>query len=258
MKFQYKDIEMDYLIEGEGKALLFIHGYGIDKSVMINSFEPFIDKKFKRIYVDLPHMGHSNWPESINSSDDYLNVIDQFIKKVVPELFGVIGFSYGGYLAIGLQQRYPELPSCLICPVIKPKRENRNLPKHKVVYKDNFIKEFKGDLGAFNGNVIQTEELYYRFVKDYSEGFTLANNQKLSDIFHNSYEFSFAIDKKVKGLTLGLFGRLDSVVGYKDIREIDTIYNHFDEVVLDHAGHGLMMEQKELFEGNFSMWLRRL
>lgn len=58
---------------------------------------------YKRIYIDLPGMGKSEGAEWIKSSDDMLDILINFIERIIPsENFLVVGQSYGGYLARGI------------------------------------------------------------------------------------------------------------------------------------------------------------
>jgi pimeloyl-ACP methyl ester carboxylesterase len=72
---------------------------------MIEFFEPIFQKRrgWKRIYVDSPGNGESEDPDWITTSDQILNVILEFIDKIVPEeKFVLAGYSFGGYLSRGI------------------------------------------------------------------------------------------------------------------------------------------------------------
>ncbi len=260
MKFICNDVEVDYVVHGEGKPILLIHGYGVDKRCILHSVEPLSKqlKGFKRYYIDLPHMGKSNWPSSVNSSDDYLNVLEKFLEDIIPDVVAVVGYSYGGYLAMGLQQRRPTLPAFLLCSVTEPIRDKRTLPQSRVVYVDDYIKNIEKLKIGYEYSVIQTREKYERSLLDFEEAPTLANTDKLTEIIKKSYKYSFKLNKRVSGKTLGLFGRLDSVVGFKDIWKLDHLYENVDVIVLDHAGHSLPIEQQEKFEKIFLSWVREI
>ena len=69
------------------------------------------------------------------SSDAILNILLHFIESNINENYLLIGESYGGYLARGiLSQQIRKIDGLmLLCPVVVPKSEKRNLPDDKFV-----------------------------------------------------------------------------------------------------------------------------
>jgi pimeloyl-ACP methyl ester carboxylesterase len=73
--------------------------------------------------------------------------------------------------------------------------------------------------------------------------------------------FSFDVEKpdqKFCKPTLIVTGRQDSVIGYQDQWLILENYPRATFAVLDRAGHGLMIEQEQLFIALFGEWLDRV
>lgn len=259
MKFKYNDVEMYYEIIGEGIPLLLIHGYMIDHTVMKHSFEELALDNFKRIYIDLPHMGNSNRPESVRSSDDYLNVLSAFVDEVIQEPFVVCGFSYGGYLARALEMKKEVLGSLLICPVIEPTRSKRKLPKHQILEQDEYVQNYKGDIEDYlEMAVVQTEYTLKRYFSDFVEAFSKANSEVLVPLIRERYPFTFDINQTIQTPMLLLAGAQDSVVGYEDFFQYIHFYERPSFVVLDKAGHSLMTEQRELFKHHVETFLEDL
>ncbi len=259
MKYKNKDVVIDYEEYGEGIPILMIHGYSVDKTCMVNSFEPIFKTVhgFKRVYIDLPHMGESNRPESINSSDDYLNLLISFIKDMDFNEYLVTGYSYGGYLARGLQEKTPNcIGAALVCPVQEAYRKNRTLPEEEVLYVDDFIKNYEGYIDeSFENYQIQTEYTFKRHNLDFKEAFEKANFEVLSKIFNNHYELDIVFKKEIESPTLILLGKQDSVVGYEDMLNYIKNYKRLTLSIIDRAGHNLMTEQVELFELHIKKWL---
>ena len=68
-----------------------------------------------------------------------LEIVLEFIDKVIPnQNFLIAGESYGGYISRGVLKRKTSLVDgmLLICPMISPDKAKRDLPEHKVIYKD--------------------------------------------------------------------------------------------------------------------------
>ena len=96
---------INYEIYGSGFPILILHSMGTDHRSMLCWIEPIFEKiqGFQRIYIDLPAHGDSTIEEGFGSSNDMLTSILDFVDKILPnEMFSLIGFSYGGYLAQGI------------------------------------------------------------------------------------------------------------------------------------------------------------
>ncbi len=63
-----------------------LHDYSLDHRLMAGCIEPIFSTKdrYKRIYIDLPGMGKSESAEWISSSDVMLEIVIDFIKKIIP------------------------------------------------------------------------------------------------------------------------------------------------------------------------------
>jgi pimeloyl-ACP methyl ester carboxylesterase len=85
MECKIKNILVNYEIIGEGKPIVMIHGYYADNRVMAGCMEPIFSAKdgYKRIYIDLPGMGKSESPEWITNSDTMLDIVIEFIEKII-------------------------------------------------------------------------------------------------------------------------------------------------------------------------------
>lgn len=269
MECKLHKLTINYEIIGEGKPIIMIHGYCVDHNIMKGCMEPIFKnlEGYKRIYFDLPGMGDTKSSEYVKSADDMLNIILEFIDKVIPgERFLVSGQSYGGYLARGVINKKEDLVDgmALICPVIIAERSKRELPLHKVIVEDKILldtlesKEAEEVKANF---VVQSREIYERYKKELASGIEKADIAYLMNIQEKAYEFSFDVDNlpyKFNKPSLMILGRQDAVVGYKDAFKVIDSYERCTLAVLDAAGHSLQLEQKNLFEIFIKDWLSRI
>lgn len=268
MECKIKDITINYKIIGEGKPFIMIHGYYPDHRLMSGCMEPVLSEKdnHKRIYIDLPGMGKSESAEWITSSDIMLDMVIEFIEKIIPnENFLLAGESYGGYLSRGIINKMADRVDgvVLICPLIIPKYEERNVPDHVVLVKDYEVlyKLTQEEAEDFNSNVVvQSEKIYERYRDEIISGVEIADGGFLQRLMKTGYGFSFDVDKLVKKFdkpTLILLGRQDNCVGYKDAWNILDNFPRATFAVLDRAGHNLQIEQEELFNALLNEWIER-
>ncbi|MFW9946078.1 MAG: alpha/beta fold hydrolase [Candidatus Odinarchaeota archaeon] len=269
MLCKLENIEIYYETHGEGIPILMIHGFMPDHHILKGCMEPIFQNRsgFKRIYFDLPGMGKTKGKEWIDSSDEILGVIIEFIQNLIPsEKFLIIGQSYGGYLTRGLLHKYPDeiLGICLICPLIKPNPKDRILPEFTPIIKNpTFIKQLDPqDREEFEESaIIQNEYVWERFQDEVLLGLKIADIKFLERIYLHKYELSFDVDKLPKKFvrpTLFLLGRQDNSVGYRNALKIIESFPRASYIVLDKAGHLLQIEQQKIFNISVNEWLDRV
>ena len=222
-----------------------------------------LDMPWQRIYFDLPGMGKTPGPAWMNSSDQMLEVILEFIDGVIPnQPFLVAGESYGGYLARGLiKARREQMQGLLlICPVSMQEKRNK-LPALQVLEKDE---DFLNSLSAeereyFTGiNVLQTQKVWERFSEDILPALKIADYDFLENNLGQNVSFKEDVDQIAEPYqqpTLFLMGRQDSVVGYYDHWQLIENFSRVSFVILDRAGHNLQIEQETVFNALVAEWL---
>lgn len=269
MECTIKDISINYEIIGDGKPIVMLHGYFVDHRLMSASMEPVFknEDNYKRIYIDLPGMGRSQAKSWITNADIMLDILTEFIDKVIPnENFLLAGESYGGYLSRGLIYKMPNRidGALLICPVIIAEGKDRNVSNHVVLVEDKDLlsKLTPKDAEDFASMaVIQNEKTYKRYKEEIISGVKLADSKFLKNFQKRGYEFSFneaMVNEEFNKPTLMLLGRQDSCVGYKDAWNVLEKYPRATFAILDMAGHNLQIEQEDLFNSLVSEWLERV
>jgi pimeloyl-ACP methyl ester carboxylesterase len=268
MKCKLKKITVHYETFGKGKPIIMLHGWPLDHRVMVSAMEPIFKNRdgWKRIYPDLPGMGETPGMDWITSQDQILDILLDFVEKIVPgQRFVVAGFSYGGYLGRGMvYQRSTMMDGlCLIAPVILVDDTQQTVPPHRSLVKDPVIVSgLEQNLAeAFQGfAVVQSRELLDAMIAVGLPARKIADYEFLSKL-GNNYAFSFDVDalpEPFPGPTLMLMGRQDSACGYHDAWSILENYPRGTFVVLDRAGHGLMFEQRNIFNTLVNEWIDRV
>jgi len=268
MKCELEKTTVHYETFGEGKPIIMLHGWPLDHRVMVSTMEPLFKDRdgWKRIYPDLPGMGETPGMDWITCQDQILDILLDFVHDVVPgQRFVVAGFSYGGYLARGMVFRRSVLMDglLLIAPVILTDDAQRTIPSHISLVKNQaLISELEQNFAeAFQGfAVVQSRELLDSMKAVGVPPRKIADHEFLSKLREN-YAFSFEVDtlpEPFGGPTLMLMGRQDSSCGYHDAWSILENYPRGTFVVLDRAGHGLMVEQSDMFNALANEWLDRV
>lgn len=269
MQCGLENVTIDYEVRGKGRPLISIHGFPLDRRVMIGCMEPVAGYGgiWKRIYFDLPGMGKSQGADWICSSDQMLEVVLEFIDAVIPgQRFALAGESYGAYLARGVVSRKRDLIDglLLICPLIVADAQKRIVPLHRTLVSDpTLMSSLKPEDASEFGSiaVVQEPSVWQRFQKEILLGLRSADESFVEKIRAEAYGFSFDVDEAVGTFdapTLIIVGRQDSTVGYQDAWSILGNYPRGSFAVLDLAGHNLQIEQSDLFNALVEEWLVRV
>jgi len=265
-KLSINDLEINFEMIGEGKPVVMIHGFTPDSRLMKGCMEPIFSKRegYKRIYLDLPGMGETAGSEAVNSTDDMLEIVINFIDTLIPgQSFLLVGESYGGYLSRGIIAKRKDKVEgvAFICPMIIPEMEKRSLPEHVVIIEDEeFIHKLsEEEREDFRSNhVVLDQNTWFRYKNEVVSGCSIADQQFLSKI-RQRYGFQFDVDSvSFESPSVFLLGLQDSVVGYKDAFNILNNFPRATFAILDKAGHNLQIEQEVLFNNLINEWLDRL
>lgn len=267
MMCEVDGINIYYESYGDGLPVLMLHGYGIDHHVMTGCMEPIMKNRpgYKRIYMDLPGMGRSKAPDWLENTDQMLDIVIGFSKKVMPDGdLLVAGESYGGYLARGMVYKIRERIDgvLLICPVMVGERSKRQLPPRRVFVKDEkLLARINPEDRKFFGRmlILQDKRRWERFQQDILPGRRMMDTAFLERLKQHGYECSFDVDriKPFDRPSLILAGRQDTSVGYKDALRLIDNYSRGTFAILDRAGHGLEVEQEKVFNCLVNEWLDR-
>ena len=103
-KFTLNSIDLHYKILGEGKPLLFLHGFLEDHSIWNSVYPFFIEKKFQIILVDLPCHGLSRFNGVGCSMSDMASALDSLLTVNKINCPHVFGHSMGGYVGLELMR----------------------------------------------------------------------------------------------------------------------------------------------------------
>jgi pimeloyl-ACP methyl ester carboxylesterase len=257
MEHVIADVPVHYVEHGDGMPVLALHGAGVDHREVMACLDPVLSAVggYRRIYPDLPGMGRTPAPESINSADDVLDLLLAFVDGVIGDgTMLVVGHSAGGYYAQAVADRRQErvVGLALLCPLFAGLHD---VPEHDVIVGS-------GDIGDaeyrdyFTVQTAQTLDRYERYVAPAAE---LADESAMARIGER-WELTVRSQEQrpYRQPTLLVTGRQDSMVGYARAWELLDHYPRATFAVLDRAGHALPHEQPELLRGLVTEWLDRV
>lgn len=108
-KFQYQSSTIYYRVEGSGKSVVLIHGFGEDSSVF-NAQIDFLKNHCQLIVPNLPGTGKSELlqlQETV-TIQDYANCIAALVQHEKIEQCIMLGHSMGGYITLAFAKTFPQ------------------------------------------------------------------------------------------------------------------------------------------------------
>jgi pimeloyl-ACP methyl ester carboxylesterase len=261
-------IPVHYAQHGDGTPVLALHGAGVDHRELMGALEPlFADRPgYRRLYPDLPGMGRTPAPATVDSNDAVVELLGGLVDAVIgQEAFLLVGQSYGAYLARAIANRRPGQAAglALLCSTDGLGGEDER-PTHVVLHAaegldvDGALEpaaaaEFRSYL------VVQTPATLRRFQETVAPGMALADQAALERVFAR-WRLSTPPEQgpAYANPTLILAGRQDASVGYAGSWGLLEHYPRATFAVLDRAGHALAHEQPGLLTALLAEWLDRV
>ena len=158
-------LNINYIIEGEGKPIIVLHGWGANINTVLSIVNALKDR-YKVYAIDLPGFGKSQEPQEVIGSFEYAEIICKFMEKEKIEKASFIGHSFGGKLSIILGSKYPELVNKIVLidsAGLIPKRG----PKYYIkVYSFKALRFIYKNLFFWIKDEEKMEKFYKRFGSD--------------------------------------------------------------------------------------------
>lgn len=255
---------------GEGMPVVALHGYAADHRLAVGWLEPVFAQLpgYRRLYPDLPGMGISVPAPDLQSADDMLETLIDWLRAVLGDQpFVLAGQSYGGYLALGLlcsriAARVTGL--MLLCPVTRAGRAERTLPPHtRLVAEDALLAQPRtramDDFLSFA--VSATAEAWARYRDEILPGLEAGDHDFINRFRRQGYglasQAAFA-SLRFDRPALVVLGRQDATVGFADALTLLGGFSRATFAVLDGCGHNLHLDRPEPLAALTKDWLTRL
>lgn len=103
-RFTVNGVSLAVEVRGDGPAILFIHGYPLDRSIWTEPMAAL--EGFRRIAPDLRGMGESDAPDLGYSMETYAGDLAALLDALGVEEVVLCGLSMGGYVAFEFLRRW--------------------------------------------------------------------------------------------------------------------------------------------------------
>lgn len=240
-KLVLNNLLVTYYEQGNGTApLIFLHGWRSEAAVWLPLFKSLYKIPYTLYAVDLPGFGKSETPKKPFILEDYADVVQEFVSKVIGQTSKVtlVGHSFGARVAIKCAATHPELIEKLVLVDsggARMKSEKRKALKivaklAKLFFKPGFMqplrKKIYERLGATD--YVATPELQQTFLN--------IINEDLTPLF-----------PKITAPTLIVWGEKDEETPLSYARIMHQTIPHSELVILPNAGHFSFLDNPEKF-----------
>ena len=104
MILEYKGINIFYSIQGQGTAIVLLHGF-LESSTMWNNLIPELSKSNKVICIDLLGHGQTDSISDIHTMELMAEFVEIVLKHLKIKRSYMVGHSMGGYVALAFAEK---------------------------------------------------------------------------------------------------------------------------------------------------------
>lgn len=239
---------MVYSQIGSGQPIVLLHGF-LEERGMWSHYAEKLSTKFKVICIDLLGQGESGSTGYVHSMEEQAAAVVAvlFIENV--EKCKVVGHSMGGYIALALAEKHPELIDGLVLfhSTVFPDLEDKKSDRERVIRlvqrnKSIYVNAAIPTLFAEHSCSALTSEIQQ--VIDVASGFLeqgiIANIRGMMERKDRS-----GILKNGKFRKLIIHGELDSVISLDDAKRMAVLNDEIQLEILEDVSHMGHLEAPE-------------
>ena len=256
--FRSGDVKLHYQDEGQGEALLFLHGFTCDHRMWQAQLQ-FFSSNFRVLVLDSRGHGKSEAPETGYSRDHRVEDTKLLLEELKIDKVHLVGLSMGGSTAIGFALKYTERLKSMVLVSTgaaghSPGKKIGILDEIALTKGINAAKEkwLEWILVWFNKRDPEIGRLIRKMVNDHSGAIWI-------DPMRGKYPRTIDVENahKIKARTLIVAGQLDHLFVELSEKLHQEIKNS-QLILLENAGHMLNLEYPAEFNAELSNFLKSL
>lgn len=251
MVIKIQDININYIVEGEGSPILILHGWGAS----IDTVRPIINilnNRYKVYALDLPGFGSSSEPKEAIDSFQYAEIVREFLKEMNIEKATFIGHSFGGKLSIILSSKYPDIFDKLVLIDSAGLIPKRGLKYYTKVYSFKTLKFIYRKMFFWIKNEKRMENFYKKFGSDDYRDSSGVMRQILVKVVNENLR---PLLKDIKASTLIIWGDQDDATPVYMAHIMESEIKDSGLVVFEGAGHYAYLDQYNRFTAVINAFL---
>lgn len=238
----YKGITLHYTLQGEGKPLVLLHGWGCNTEIWARA-EAFLKEHFRCLTVDFAGFGKSEEPKEVWGVEEYTQSIEAILQAEGIENPILMGHSFGGRVSIVYASRNTTRKVILVDAAgVKPKR---SLKYYLKVYT---FKTLKHLAPIFLGKKRAAALIEKRRAKAGSSDYSNASPMMRAILSKCVNEDLCHLMPHIKAPTLLFWGENDTATPLANAKRMEKLIPDAGLVTVAAAGHFSFLENPVLFE----------
>lgn len=230
---KFCNTELNYLVEGEGRDIILLHGWGQNIAMM----QPLADylKQWFRVWIlDFPGFGASPEPPFAWDIYDYTTMLADFILRKGIKNPTLIGHSFGGRVSIIYAAKHEDVHKLILLDSagIKPKRAL-----------DYYLKVYTYKASKVILSLPGFDKLKQKFLRNAGSHDYQNASQKMREIMVKvvNEDLTYLLSK-IKAPTLLVWGEQDEATPLSDAYIMEKEIPNAGLVVFPQAGHYAYLE----------------
>ena len=248
-RYKYNDIDIAYSVEGEGDAVVMLHGWGCDKSIWKRSVE-MLQRHFRVVAIDFAGFGRSDEPKSVWGVEEYTRSVEALLRELGVTCPTLIGHSFGGRVSILYASRN-EVKRVVLTDAagVKPRR---SFGYYRKVYT---YKLLKWALPLLIGDKKAQMLLDQRRAKSGSSDYNSATPMMRAILSKCVNEDLCGVMPRISAPVMLFWGDSDTATPISDAHRMAKLIPDAGLVVAEGAGHFAFLEQPELWHATLMNFL---
>lgn len=249
-RYKYNGIELAYSVEGEGDAVVLLHGWGCDKSIWKSSIE-VLQSHFRVVAVDFAGFGLSSEPDAVWGVEEYTRSVEALIRELGIVCPTLVGHSFGGRVSILYASRN-EVKRVVLTDAagVKPRR---SFSYYRKVYTYKLLKRA---LPLLIGDKKAQMLLDQRRSKSGSSDYNRATPMMRAILSKCVNEDLCYAMPKITAPTFLFWGDKDTATPISDAHKMERLIPDAGLVVAEGAGHFAFLERPELWHEALKSFLK--
>lgn len=117
-------VEIAYYDTGEGTPIVFLHSFGHNKTLWFPQLTHFLERGYRVLAPDMPGHGDSTFDRAHHTVDLIAQSYVELLGTLGLQRVILAGISMGGYIALRMWARKPELVAALVLSNTKAERDS--------------------------------------------------------------------------------------------------------------------------------------
>lgn len=241
MILEYKNSNIYYSITGDGEPVVLLHGF-LENVAMWHTLIPELSKNHQIICIDLLGHGNTDCLGYVHTMETMADAVRAVLNSLNIEKATFVGHSMGGYVALALAEKQPELFSglCLMNSTFEADDDDRKILRARA--NKMATSNFESLVRMSFANLFAPESKN-KFQTELNDALQLALKTPVQGYIAAQEGMTIRTDKfkvfnRLKCKKLIIIGEKDSVINGKNIiqkiAETDIDYVQFSEGHMSH------------------------